>query len=101
MADHVDTIVGLGGGDGALSVRHRQGDRLFDQNVLAGFDSLDGEFRMELRRQRHHDRIDVGAPKSSSGSIASTSWSLAKPSARARLASDTACKAPSAFRVRI
>src|SRR5690606_27253506 len=59
MADHEDPVIGLGCRNSALSVRHVQGYRLLNQNILAVLDRLDRVLCMKLRRQSHDDSIDI------------------------------------------
>src|SRR5690606_15489261 len=42
-------------------IGHIERDRLLHQHILAGIDGADGAFGVELRRQRHHDGVDVVA----------------------------------------
>ncbi len=61
MADHEDAAIVPGGLHRTLGIGDRQRDRLLDQHVLAVFDGTHGEIRVELRRQRHDDGIDIVA----------------------------------------
>ena len=59
MADHEDPPIVGGRLHRPLGIGNRQRDRFFDQHVLAGLGGADRHFGVKLRRQRHHDGVDI------------------------------------------